>query len=87
MLTEPPPVCLRIVFNSTLTAFTVDPIVAWRHLYRIMPTRYIPRGLLQWTARFLRLVFVFYDIKSKRILNRHNTRLHGLPYMVVPMTF
>ena len=28
MLTEPPPVCLRIVFN--LTAFTDDPIVAWR---------------------------------------------------------
>ena len=27
---EPPPVCLRIVFNSTLTAFTDDPIVAWR---------------------------------------------------------
>ena len=24
MLTEPPPVCLRIVFNSTLTAFTDD---------------------------------------------------------------
>ena len=32
MLTEPPPVCLRIVFNSTLTAFTDDPIVAWRLL-------------------------------------------------------
>ena len=30
MLTEPPPVCLRTVFNSTLTAFTDDPIVAWR---------------------------------------------------------
>ena len=30
MLTEPPPVCLRIVFNSSLTAFTDDPIVAWR---------------------------------------------------------
>ena len=29
-----------------------------------MPARYIPRGVLQWTARFLRLFFVFYDIKS-----------------------
>ena len=37
-----------------------------------MPARYIPRGVLQWIARFLRLFFVFYDIKSKRISNRHN---------------
>ena len=72
MLTEPPPVCLRIVFNSTWTAFTDDPIVACRPIDRIMPARYIPRGVLQWTARFLRLFFVFYDIKSKRISNRHN---------------
>ena len=32
----------------------------------ILPVRNI------WTARFLRLFFVFYDIKSKRISNRHN---------------
>ena len=58
MLTEPPPVCLRIVFNSTLTAFTDDPIVAWRLIVWDY-VRYIPRGVLQWTARFLRLFFVF----------------------------
>ena len=65
MLTEPLPVCLRIVFNSTLTAFTDDPIVAWRQLYRIMHARFIPRCVLQWTARFLRLFFVFLIILNQ----------------------
>ena len=41
MLTEPPPVCLRIVFNSTLTAFTDDPIVAWRLIrFKFPQTKY-----------------------------------------------
>ena len=34
MLAETPPVRLRIVFISTLMAFTDDPIVAWR-LYAV----------------------------------------------------
>ena len=35
------------------------------HRVQILPVRNI------WTARFLRLFFVFYDIKSKIISNRH----------------
>ena len=30
-----------------------------------MPARYIPRGVLQWTARFLRLFFFFFTILNQ----------------------
>ena len=44
------------------TAITAEIVLSRPY---ILPVRNI------WTARFLRVFFVFYDIKSKRISNRH----------------